>query len=80
MNGPSDIRIRRADSRDAPAIVLLLDAAFAEYRTLYTTAGYEATVIANQQVVTRIKEGPVWVATRWTDWSQACLSHSKRRV
>ena len=62
MNAPSDIRIRRAESRDAPTIVLLLAEAFAEYRTLYTPAAYEATVIANQQVVTRIKEGPVWIA------------------
>src|SRR5205807_8593172 len=43
MNAPSDIRIRRAESRDAPAIVLLLAEAFAEYRTLYTPAAYEAT-------------------------------------
>src|SRR5437879_5921520 len=62
MNAPSDIRIRRARSRDAPAIALLLAEAFAEYRSLYTTAGYQATVIANQQVITRIKEGPVWIA------------------
>ena len=62
MNARSDIRIRRADFRDAPAIALLLAEAFSEYRPLYTPAGYEATVIANQQVINRIKEGPVWIA------------------
>src|SRR5260370_1159979 len=62
MNAPSDIRRRRAESRDAPAIALLLSEAFAEYRILYTSAGYEATAIADQQVITRIKEGPVWIA------------------
>jgi len=62
MNAPSDIRLRRARFRDAPAIALLLREAFAEYQPLYTPAGYEATVIANQQVLTRIKEGPVWIA------------------
>ena len=62
MNAASNIRIRRAESRDAPAIALLLAEAFAEYRPLYTPAGYEATGIANQQVISRIKEGPVWIA------------------
>jgi len=62
MNAPSDTRIRRAESRDAPAIASLLSEAFAEYQPLYTSAGYEATAIANQQVITRIKEGPVWIA------------------
>jgi ribosomal protein S18 acetylase RimI-like enzyme len=62
MHAPSDIRIRRAQSRDASAIALLLAEAFAEYQPLYTFAGYEATVIAKQQVMTRIKEGPVWIA------------------
>src|SRR5438128_7056812 len=64
MNVRSDMHIRRAESRDAAAIASLLSEAFSEYRPHYTTAGYEATVIANQQVITRIKEGPVWVAIR----------------
>jgi ribosomal protein S18 acetylase RimI-like enzyme len=62
MSALPDIRIRRAEFRDAPAIALLLAEAFAEYQPLYTFAGYEATVIANQQVLTRIKEDPVWIA------------------
>ena len=45
MHTPSDIRIRLAESRDAPAIALLLAEAFAEYQPLYTSAGYEATVL-----------------------------------
>lgn len=62
MNTPSDIRIRRAEFRDASAIALLLAEAFTEYQPLYTSSGYEATVITSQQVMTRVKEGSVWIA------------------
>jgi|ERR1051326_8433 N-acetylglutamate synthase-like GNAT family acetyltransferase len=64
MGTPTEIAIRRADTGDAVEIAALLAEAFAEYRSLYTDAGYAATVIANSQVSARIKEGPVWVATR----------------
>ena len=56
--------MRLAGATDAPAIALLLAAAFAEYRLLYTPAGFSATAITPDEVVTRIEQGPVWIAIR----------------
>lgn len=54
--------IRRASEDDAEAIAAILCESFAEYRPLYTPAGYAATTPAGPQVRKRIEEGPVWVA------------------
>lgn len=62
MDQPGNIAIRRADVQDAPAISILLAAAFAAYQPRYTAGGYAATVISSQSVISRIEEGPVWVA------------------
>lgn len=59
-----NIRIRFATVGDAPVIALLLAESFVEYESLYTAAGYAATAITGEQIATRIKEGPVWVAVR----------------
>jgi N-acetylglutamate synthase-like GNAT family acetyltransferase len=58
----SNIEIRLAESKDAPAIASLLTAAFAEYLALYTPEGYAATAITPEEIVSRIEEGPVWVS------------------
>ena len=57
-----NIEIRLAQPRDAPAIAALLADSFAEYKSLYTSEGYAATAITNEQVAHRISEGPVWIA------------------
>jgi len=62
MNSSRNIQIRSAESRDAPALASLLADSFAEYKSLYTSAGYAATAITNEQVADRISEGRVWVA------------------
>lgn len=54
--------IRRATDHDAVAIATVLDAAFAEFRHLYTTAGYSATTPDAAAVRDRMREGPVWAA------------------
>jgi len=62
LSSTPSIEIRLAESDDAPAIALLLAAAFAEYLPLYTRKGYAATAIRPEEIVRRIEEGPVWVS------------------
>jgi ribosomal protein S18 acetylase RimI-like enzyme len=54
--------IRRASEDDAAAIASVLYESFAEYRPLYTPAGFAATTPTIRQVRARIEEDPVWVA------------------
>lgn len=56
------VRIRRAAARDAPRIASLLRDAFAEYEQLYTKAGYKATTPDRDEILARMREGPLWVA------------------
>jgi GNAT superfamily N-acetyltransferase len=58
----SDIQIRAAGPDDARAIAAALLESFAEYRDLYTDEGFAATTPASEQVLSRMGEGPVWVA------------------
>ena len=58
------ISIRMAEPGDAPAISSVLHEAFAEYKSLYTPEGFAATALANDQILRRMGEGPVWVALR----------------
>lgn len=60
----SEIRIRLAEDIDAEAIACLLFESFVEYQPRYTRAGFAATAITAKQIISRIAEGPVWVATR----------------
>ena len=48
---------------DAPAIVSLLYDSFIEYESLYTVAGFAATVISQSEMIDRMRAGPVFVAT-----------------
>jgi GNAT superfamily N-acetyltransferase len=57
-----EFEIRRATSKDAPAIAAVLYESFAEFRQLYTDGGFAATALSAEQVVTRMQEGPTWVA------------------
>lgn len=58
----SKVLIRRAELDDAITIAELLHSSFVEYRSLYTIAGFEATTGSAEQMVERMKQGPVWVA------------------
>ena len=40
----------------------MLFESFAEYESLYTSDGFAATAITNDQIALRLTEGPVWVA------------------
>lgn len=53
--------IRLAEAEDCEAIASLLLRAFSEYRHLYTSEGFAATAIASEEVLSRMREGPVFV-------------------
>src|SRR5437867_9251403 len=56
------VRVRRAGRNDAPAIALVLQAAFAEHESLYTHAAFAATTPATEEIARRLGEGPTWIA------------------
>jgi putative acetyltransferase len=56
------IEIRRAEPRDAYAISTVLHKAFLEFKPLYTEDGFAATALNEEQVLTRMSEGPIWIA------------------
>jgi GNAT superfamily N-acetyltransferase len=60
----AQIEIRRAQPADAADISRVLYESFLEYRPLYTDGGFAATTPNPQQVLQRMREGPVWVALR----------------
>jgi N-acetylglutamate synthase-like GNAT family acetyltransferase len=57
-----DINMRLAVAGDAAGIAALLADSFAEYRSQYTEQGFDATAISAEQVVSRLTEGPIWIA------------------
>jgi ribosomal protein S18 acetylase RimI-like enzyme len=62
MKRAAGVRIRRAMTEDAAALASVLQQAFAEYEPFYTKQGYAATTPAKATIITRMQEGPVWVA------------------
>lgn len=56
--------VREAASADARAIAVLLHDAFLEFEALYTPSAFLATVPSESVILTRMGEGPVWVAER----------------
>lgn len=64
MHAATQIKIRRAGSEDAPAIATVLHESFVEFKALYTEGGFSATTLCTEQVLARMREGPVWVALR----------------
>lgn len=64
MPEATHIEIRRAAPKDAPAIAQVLLDSFVEFKSLYTEGGFSATTLAPRQILTRMREGPVWIASR----------------
>lgn len=58
------VEIRRATAEDAAAVAGVLYESFIEFKALYTDGGFAATALGPEQVLARISEGPVWVASR----------------
>jgi hypothetical protein len=42
-----------------------LRVAFAEYESFYTPAAFAATTPGSDLFLSRMREGPIWVATQW---------------
>ena len=59
-----DIQIRTAAPDDAEVIASVLRESFAEYRDSYTLEAFAATTPASEQILSRMGEGPLWVAVR----------------
>jgi GNAT superfamily N-acetyltransferase len=55
-------RVRLANADDAEAIASIMLLAFAEYRQLYTDEGFAATAITSEEVLSRMRQGPLFVA------------------
>jgi GNAT superfamily N-acetyltransferase len=64
LDPPPSVLIRSASATDAEAISVILECAFAEYKALYTSEAFLATVLSPEGIRGRIWEGPVWVAER----------------
>lgn len=47
---------------DASSIASVLQESFIEYKASYTSEGFAATTPTSEQVLKRMKEGPLWVA------------------
>lgn len=58
----TQVVIRKAQAQDASEAASVLRLAFAEYESLYTREGYAATTPENSTILTRMQEGPLWVA------------------
>jgi GNAT superfamily N-acetyltransferase len=64
MQASSEIRIRQAGPQDAGTIANVLYESFVEYEGLYTREGFLATTPSADQILARMREGPVWIAFR----------------
>jgi len=58
----TEFSIRRASLDDGPGILRCLSAAFEPYRTQYTAAGYEDTILTAETIQHRIEKMTVLVA------------------
>jgi GNAT superfamily N-acetyltransferase len=64
MEASSEIEIRLARPEDASSVARVLHEAFVEYESLYTREGFVATTPNVEQVLNRMLDGPVWIASR----------------
>lgn len=62
MGVATEVVIRRAHAQDASEVASVLRLAFAEYESLYTKEGYAATTPNRSTILTRMREGPLWIA------------------
>ena len=61
---PPEIQIRRAEPQDAASVAKVLYESFVEYEGLYTPEGFAATTPNTEDVIVRMRQGPVWIALR----------------
>ena len=58
----SSVQLRRATHDDAVSIAATLYGSFLAYESSYTPEAFAATVSTPEQIIERMKEGPIWVA------------------
>ena len=58
------VQIRLAEPDDATAIAGVIYESFVEYKALYTDQGFAATTPGKERIEARMREGPVWMASR----------------
>lgn len=63
MPEATHIDIRRAVPEDASVIAQVLLDSFVEFKFFYTEGGFSATTPTPGQILTRMREGPVWIAS-----------------
>ena len=51
-----------AEPADTPSIAAVLHESFIEYRASYTSKAFAATTLKCEQILSRMNEGPIWVA------------------
>ena len=61
------LQIRLATPDDLPSLARLIHDSFVEYNSSYTGEGFAATTPTNDQLLQRLNEGPIWVATKGDD-------------
>jgi ribosomal protein S18 acetylase RimI-like enzyme len=59
-----EVLIRTATPADARAVAAVLRSAFLEFQELYTPQAFVATVQPESGILTRLNEGPLWVAEK----------------
>jgi N-acetylglutamate synthase-like GNAT family acetyltransferase len=57
------IIIRKANIGDAPEVAEVLEKSFLEFEDLYTTQAFRATAADRENILKRMQEGPVWIAS-----------------
>jgi putative acetyltransferase len=56
------IEVRTATEADAAAVERVLQESFAEYKSSFTRAAYKASTPTKEEILKRLKEGPIWIA------------------
>jgi hypothetical protein len=59
MPSATHVEVRLAGPEDAAVIAAVLHASFVEFKALYTDGGFAATTLGAEQVLARMREGPV---------------------
>ncbi|HZW78994.1 MAG TPA: GNAT family N-acetyltransferase [Candidatus Deferrimicrobiaceae bacterium] len=64
LSSSPQIEIRHATAEEAASIANLLYESFVAFQSLYTEGGFIATTPSAQQVLERMRAGPVWTVLR----------------
>ena len=60
----TSIIIRLATPDDLASLASVIHDSFVEYRSSYTDEGFAATTPTSDQLLHRLDEGPIWIATK----------------